>query len=206
MMSFLGQRFGRRSFLEYLSYGFIGTFSAPTPKGLDQIVISQLPEVHKTIAFEEAAATEDSSLRQEYINQIVKRMGKPDCVLEVIYDHDGSLSKKAEEQKWNDVFNDPKQFQRYMWEFLEVYFKSEEREKARQEILNTKEGKEGFKNYLLSAIPEESAAYTHSDSTNIGGKSTVYITKKVFEEWKVKLYRTLRPKPLFDNPSLMLCA
>jgi len=37
-------------------------------------------------------------------------------------------------------------------------------------------------------------------------ESMVEEISKNLRKRKVKLYRTLRPKPLFDNPSLMLCA
>lgn len=178
-------KISRRSFLGGLSSLFTGVKIIAKHGQLEHIVSSTQPE-QKSITFEEAADSEDPILRQEYINQLVKRIGKPNGALEVIYDHDGSLSKKSEEEKWNFVFNDPKLFNLHLREFLEVYLKPEEREKARETILNTKEGREGFRQYLLSAIPENSAGYTNSrKSPSIGNRATVYLTKKVFEEWKL---------------------
>jgi len=137
----------------------------------------------KVISFEEAVSNE--SLRQKYLTQLAQRIGKPGTVLDIVYDHDGTLSKVAEEQKQLQIIDDPKLFNRHLSEFLELYFKPEEREDARNKILNTSEGKGAFKKYILSTIPEQSAAYTHSNSNYFGSKSTIYVTKKVFEEWQV---------------------
>ena len=72
-----------------------------------------------------------------------------------------------------------------MDEFLELNTKPEEREKIRREVLNTSEGRENFRKYLLSPVPDQIVAYTHVNSHYFGQKSTVYITKKVFEDWKL---------------------
>lgn len=174
----------RRKFVRASIKG-VATFTAAI-RQLELIADSTQIASPRQITFEEAVASSESSVRQDYLKQLASRIGKPDCILDIVYDHDGSLGKQAEEQKQNLILEDTKIFKLYLDEFLELYIKPEEKDEIRQEVLTTSEGREKFRKYLLSFVPEQSTGYTHVNSHYFGQKSTIYITKKVFEDWKLE--------------------